>query len=163
MENEDLEFVENQYLGFNLFSLTTRLIVALACITAFFTSASSLNDNTSNLFLILGISILIISILFFFVLHIKTLIIEHWLIISGYFNARIIKLNLKDIVSCEKVQYSKLLLNRPIYNLHVRGKIKFYTHGKYALKLIDKHGLIYLIGTQKSDKLQKIINNKIKL
>ena len=69
MENEDLEFVENQYLGFNLFSLTTRLIVALACITAFFTSASSLNDNTSNLFLILGISILIISILFFFVLH----------------------------------------------------------------------------------------------
>jgi hypothetical protein len=61
------------------------------------------------------------------------------------------------------VQYSKLLLNRPIYNLHVRGKIKFYTHGKYALKLVDKHGLIYLIGTQKSDKLQKIINNKIKL
>lgn len=161
MENEDVEFIENQYLGFNVFSLITRLIVAIACISAFYTSASSLDDNTSNLFLILGISILLISILLFFVLHIKTMIIEHWLIITGYFNARIIKLNLKDIVSCEKILYSKLLLNRPVYNLHVRGKIKFYTHGNYAVKLVDKHGLIYLIGTQKADKLQKIINNKI--
>lgn len=159
----DVDFVENQYLGFNKFNLIVRMVIAAACFFSFFTSAkSSMKDTTLNVFLILGISILVISIFLFFVLHIRTLIIGNYVILSGYWNARIIKLDINNIKSCNKVKYSKFLLNRPVYNLNIRGRIKFYTMGSWAVELEDKQGFKYLIGSQKSEQLEKIINKKLK-
>ncbi len=40
--------------------------------------------------------------------------------------------------------------------------IRFYTGGYDAIKLTDKDGLIYMIGTQKIEELTRIIKNIIK-
>lgn len=164
MENKfdnEVNFIENQYLGFNPFNLIVRLIIAGGCFFSFFTAQETLKDSTANLFLILGISVLLISILLFFVLHIKTLLVDHLVVISGYFGARIIKLDLHNFVSSEVVSYSKFTFNRPVYNLHIKGKVKFFTYGKLAVKLVDKQGLIYLIGSQKAQQLNQLIDKKL--
>lgn len=156
-------FEEKQYLGYNQFNLIVRLIIAAGCLLSFFLAdASSLKDDSFNLFLILGISVLVISLVLFFVLHIKTEIKDDFMLLSGFYTTRMVKIDLKNIVSCERVKYSKLMLNRAVYNLHLKGKIKFFTSGTWAVELTDKEGLKYRIGTQRSDELCDRINKIIK-
>lgn len=159
------QFEEKQYLGYNQFNLLLRLIIAAGCLMSYFLDgAVSVSDDSSDLFLTLGIAVLVISLLLFFVLHIKTEIKENYIILSGFWTTRIVKIDLKNIVTCEKVKYSKLMLNRPVYNLHLKGKIKFFTHGSAAAELTDKEGLKYRIGTQRADELvqqiQQVIDQK---
>jgi hypothetical protein len=55
------------------------------------------------------------------------------------------------------------MINNPVYNLHKKGTIRFYSYGKYAVKLTDKDGLVYLIGSQdpiEFDAMVKSIINK---
>ena len=49
-----------------------------------------------------------------------------------------------------------------VYNLHLKGTIRFYTRGIDAVELIDKDGLVYLIGSQKAEELARVIQNKLK-
>ena len=70
-------------------------------------------------------------------------------------------INLKNIDTVEVVKYSKILFNRPVYNLHIRGKVKYFTHGNYAVELTDKDGLRYRIGSQRFEELNTLINQKI--
>lgn len=155
-------FEEKQYLGYNQFNLIVRLIIASGCLFSYFFSESSLFDQSSDLFLILGISVLFISILLFLVPHIKTEVKEGVLILNGFWTTRIVKIDLKNIKKLEKVKYSKFLLNRPIYNLHLKGSVKFYTYGNWAVELTDKEGLKYKIGTQRADELNKVLAQFIK-
>jgi hypothetical protein len=53
-------------------------------------------------------------------------------------------------------------LNRAVYNLHLKGTIRFYTRGVDAVELTDKDGLIYLIGSQKAEELTRVIKNKLR-
>lgn len=157
--SEDIKthYEEKQYLGYNLFNLLLRTVIAAGCLISYFFSTTSIIDDSSDLFLILGISVLFISVLLFFVLHLKTEVVGGFLILNGFWTTRKVKIDLNNIVSCEKVRYSKLLLNRPIYNLHLKGKIKFYTHGNWAVELTDKEGLKYRIGSQRPDELCEVI------
>ena len=59
------------------------------------------------------------------------------------------------------VRYSKYILNRAVYNLHLKGTIRFYTRGIDAVELRDRDGLVYLIGSQKAEELTRIIKNKL--
>ena len=157
------QFEEKQYLGYNQFNLLLRVIIAAGCLMSYFLAdAVSVVDDSSDLFLILGISVLVISLLLFFVLHIKTELKDDFIILSGFWTTRMVKIDLKNIETCEKVRYSKIMLNRPIYNLHLKGKIKFFTHGSWAVELTDKEGLKYRIGTQRPDEfikqIEKVIN-----
>ena len=154
-------FEEKQFLGYNQFNLMIRLIIAGGCLFSFFFSDDTIKDDTANLFLILGISVLFISVLLFLVLHIKTEVIDKFIIISGFWTARVVKIDLRNIVNCEKVKYSKFSLRRPVYNLHLKGKVKFFTHGNWAVELTDTEGLKYRIGSQRSDELTKVINKLI--
>jgi len=97
----------------------------------------------------------------FFVLHLKTQVQDNSLIIDGFWTTRKIKIDLRNIKKAEIVQYSKILLNRPVYNLHMRGKVKFFTHGNLAVELTDNDGLIYRIGSQRFEELSSLINEKI--
>jgi hypothetical protein len=155
-------YEEKQYLGYNQFNLLVRVIVGAGCLLSYFLADVSAVDDSSELFLILGISVLVISLLLFFVLHIKTEIRDDFMLLSGFWTTRVVKIDLKNVVSCEKVKYSKFMLNRAVYNLHLKGKIKFFTSGTYAVELIDKEGLKYRIGTQRSDELVEKINQVIK-
>jgi len=154
-----LEYEEKQYLGYNKFNLFIRLFIAFGSFLSYFVSDS--DDETANLFLIIGLAILVISLMSFFVLHLKTQVQDNSLIIDGFWTTRKIKIDLRNIKKAEIVQYSKILFNRPVYNLHMRGKVKFFTHGNLAVELTDSDGLVYRIGSQRFEELNSLINEKI--
>ena len=83
------------------------------------------------------------------------------IILDGLWTARKVKIDLNSINKCERVQYSKFFLNRSVYNLHFKGTIRFYTRGSNAVKLTDKDGQVYLVGSQKSEELARIINTTL--
>ena len=95
-------------------------------------------------------------------LHFETKVVNGSIILDGLWTSRKIKINILSLISVKKVSYSKYFINRAVYNLHVKGTIRFYTRGNDAVELIDRDGLVYLIGSQKSEQLSKLINNKIK-
>ena len=80
---------------------------------------------------------------------------------DGLWTSRKIKIDTSSIVVAKKVKYSKYILNRAVYNLHLKGTIRFYTRGVDAVELTDKDGLIYLIGSQKAEELARVIQNKL--
>ena len=154
-----MEFEEKQYLGYNKFNLFIRLFIALGAFGSYFVSDSK--DETANLFLFIGLGILLLSVLSFFVLHLKTQVFGNILELDGFWTTRKVKIDLNNIVKCETLKYSKILFNRPVYNLHVRGKVKYFTYGNWAVEITDKDGLRYRVGSQRIKELNKLINEKI--
>jgi len=55
--------------------------------------------------------------------------------------------------------YSQILDN--IVKWHYKKSIRFFTRGNDAVELTDQDGLIYLIGSQKAEELERSINNII--
>ncbi len=156
----DFDFIEKQYLGLNKMSLTRRMSLAILCLVAYYWREN--HDKAGELYFFIGIAIMVISMLLFFILHFKTQVINGSIILDGLWTSRKVKIDIASIVSAKKVKYSKYFLNRSVYNLHLKGTIRFYTRGIDAVELIDKDGLVYLIGSQKAEELARIINNKLK-
>lgn len=148
-------FEEKQYLGFNKYTVISRISLALICF--FYYYINSERSQPAELFLILGVIILVISFILLFVLHLHTKVFEDSLILEGFWTTRKVKISLKDIVSVEKVQYDPFFFNSPVYNLHKKGTIRFYTRGDQAVRLTDKDGLIYLIGSQCPSELSSVL------
>jgi hypothetical protein len=157
----DIRFQEKQYLGNNKFNLFIRLIITVACIGSYYSSDAL--DDTAALFLIIGISVLVVSVILFLILHIKSEVVGDNLILDGFWTTRKVKIDLNNIVKTEVVKYSKILFNRPVYNLHIRGRVKFFTHGNWAVELTDKEGLRYVVGSQRVEELNEVIKGKIVL
>ena len=157
--NNNIDFLEKQYFGLNKMSLTRRMSLAIFCFSAYYWRIN--HDKSGDLYFFIGISIIVVSILLFFILHFKTQVSNKSIILDGLWTTRRIKINITNIVSAKKIKYSSYFLNRAVYNLHVKGKIHFYTRGVYAIELIDKEGLIYLIGSQRPNDLLNIIKNNL--
>lgn len=155
----DLEFLEKQYFGLNKTSLTRRMVLSILCFFTYYWCIH--NGKSGDLYFFIGISIIVFSILLFFILHFKTQVTNNSIILDGLWTARRVKININNIISVNKIKYSNYLFNHAVYNLHVKGKIHFYTRGAHALELIDKDGLTYLIGSQKADELEKIIKKNL--
>ena len=155
----ETEFLEKQYFGLNKMSLARRMSLALFCFTAYYWREN--HEKSGELYFFLGISIMIISIILFFILHFKTQVINGSIVLDGLWTSRKIKIDTSSIVSVKRVEYSKYILNRAVYNLHLKGTIRFYTRGLDAVELTDKDGLIYLIGSQKAEELTRVIQNKL--
>ena len=155
----ETEFLEKQYFGLNKMSLARRMSLALFCFSAYYWREN--HEKSGELYFFLGIAIMLISIILFFILHFKTQVINGSIILDGLWTSRKIKIDSASIVSAKKVKYSKYFLNRSVYNLHVKGTIRFYTRGIDAVEFIDKDGLIYLIGSQKAEELTRVIQNKL--
>lgn len=159
MNNGTPIFEEKQYLGRNPYWLNRRLVLAAFCFVAYWVTE---NPQNGDLFLIVGTCILAISAILFFIIHYKTLVYDGYLFLDGLWTSKRVKIDLNNIVSCEKTPYSSFLLNNPVYNLHKKGTIRFYAGGKDAVKLVDKDGLIYMIGTQEADKLHAVLAKQLK-
>ena len=155
----EFDFIEKQYLGLNKMSLTRRMTLAIFCFVAYYWSETQ--DKEGELYFFIGIAIMIISILLLFILHFKTQVKNGSIILDGLWTSRKIKIDTRSIVSAKKVQYSKYFFNRAVYNLHLKGTIRFYTRGIDAVELIDKDGLVYLIGSQKAEELTRVIQEKL--
>ena len=157
---QDFDFVEKQYLGLNKMSLTRRLALSIFCFFAYYWKLN--HNKEGELYFFVGISIILISVLLFFILHFETKVSNRSIILDGLWTSRKVKIDTASLISSKHVKYSKYFINRSVYNLHFKGKIRFYTRGNDAVELVDKDGLIYLIGSQKAEELNRVINNKLK-
>ncbi len=168
---DEILFEEKQYIGYNKWSILWRTVLAMFCFVLYYWSenpkpvdvgmvdipSSPVDEDSGQLFFLMGIILMTLSLLLIFVLHIHTKIIGNSLILDGLWTSRKVKIELSNIVNVKKVKYSKYLLNRPVYNLHFKNKIRFFTQGNDALELTDKDGLKYRIGSQKSDEFLKTL------
>jgi len=119
------------------------------------------HNKEGELFFFVGIAIIVFSVILFVVLHFETKVFNSSIILDGLWTSRKIKIDMRSLVSVRKVNYSRYIINLPVYNLHFKGKIRFYTRGDDAVELIDKDGLIYLIGSQRAEELSRVINNSL--
>src|SRR5438132_1326774 len=149
-------YEEKQYLGYNSLSTMLRLLLALFCLTVYWWKIH--NGMNGDLFFWLGMGILIISVLLLFVLHLRIKVYPKKIILDGLWTTRIVKIDLSNIAKIERMKYSKYHFNNPVFNLHLRGTVRFYTGGKDAIEITNKEGLPYRIGTQRPYELEWMLN-----
>jgi hypothetical protein len=175
--SEETLFEEKQYLGSNRYSILRRIVLALFCFIAYYWSenpkpvevsgitigAYPADDipNSGELFFLMGIIILVLSSLMVFVLHIHTIVTPASVIIDGLWTSRKVKIDLSTIRSVKVIRYSKYFFKRPVYNLHFKGKIRFFTSGNEAVELIDQDGIVYRIGSQRARELEAVIKAQL--
>lgn len=152
---EDVLFEERQFMGTNRSTLSLRIFLAIFCFVAYhYTDVPELNGD---LLFFLGVFILVVSVLLMFVTHIHTKVYSNYILLDGTFGKRKVKIPINNIVTAEKTKYSMYIINNPVYNLHRDGVIKFYSGGKDAVKVTDRDGLIYLIGSHKPEEFLRVI------
>ena len=159
MENNPV-FIEKQYLGRDYGRISIRLVMALFCFAAYLLTEE--DKSQSDLFLVAGFGILIVSVLMIFILHYRTTVNNRSIVIDGFWTSRMVKIDLNSIVKVERVPYSSYMISNPVYNLHKKGTIRFYTGGKDAVQLTDRDGLLYIIGTLHPVELLQTINAQLK-
>lgn len=152
-------FEEKQYLGYNKYSNIRRMVLGIFCFLAFYWSEE--NQRSADLLFLMGIIIMVFSGLLTFILHLHTKVIDGSVILDGLWTAKRVKIDLKSIRSVRAVPSRSFMITSPVYNLHWKGNIKFYTRGREGVELIDKDGLRYVIGSQMSGQLVEIIREEI--
>ena len=157
--NNKILFEEKQYLGYNKYSNVFRMMLGIFCFLAYFWSENK--NQSAELLFAMGIVIMVISALLMLVLHLHTKVTEGSIILDGLWTARRVKIDLSGIVSVRAVPSRHSVFRRPVYNLHRKGTIRFYTRGAEAIELIDKDGLRYTIGSQMSGQLVQILQQQI--
>ena len=154
-----LEFIEKQYLGRDYSRISVRLVLALFCFAAYFITER--REENAALFLVVGCGILVVSVIMMFLLHFKITVRNQSIVLDGLWTTKMVKIDLNSIVKVERVPYSSYIINNPVYNLHQKGTVRFYTGGKVAVKLTDKDGLSYIIGTQSPSELELSIKSQM--
>ncbi|GGI22273.1 hypothetical protein GCM10008119_01820 [Pedobacter mendelii] len=119
-------------------------------------------DNTQDLFLVVGFGIIGVSMLLLFLIQYKIIVDNGSLILDGLWTTKRVKIDLNSIVDVRKATYSRYFFNNPVYNLHTKGTIRFYSSGKDAVVLKDRDGLEYFIGTQRPNELFLVIKDEMK-
>ncbi|MCC7231435.1 MAG: hypothetical protein IT242_00705 [Bacteroidia bacterium] len=155
MTEKKFLYEEKQYLGYNQLSMLRRLSLALFCFVLYWWKLHT--GRNGDLFFWLGISIIVISILLLFVLHIKISVSKNFIELDGLWTTKKVSIDLKKIVKVERKKYSKYHLNNAVFNLHLRGLTRFYTGGNEAVEITDNEGHPYRIGTQHPVELEKVL------
>src|SRR6185436_16549407 len=148
-------YEEKQYIGYNQLSMLRRLLLALFCFAVYWWKIH--NDRNGDLFFWLGMSIIFISMTLLFVLHIRITVYKSSMVLDGLWTTRKVKIDLGNIVKVEPMKYSHYHLNNPVFNLHLKGTIRFYTGGNDAVEITDSDGLVYRIGTQRPAELEYLL------
>jgi hypothetical protein len=158
--SDKIVFTENQYLGREFIPITIRLVLAMFCFAAY--ALTDVGDKNGDLLAVVGFAILIISIIMGFLLHFRTRVENKSILLNGLWTTRLVKIDLNSIVKVEKAPYSRYLFNNPVYNLHTKGTIRFFTAGKEAIHLTDRDGLVYIIGSQHPNEFLRAIQEEMK-
>jgi len=160
MENKtEILFEEKQYLGYNRYSNVRRFVLGVFCFIAYFWQEE--HDKNGDYLFAMGVAIMAISVLLMFVLHLHTKVTGHSIILDGLWTAKRVKIDLSNIVSVKAVPSRRFVLSRPVYNLHWKGAIKFYCRGKEGVELVDRDGIVYVIGSQMSGQLAQLLKDLI--
>jgi hypothetical protein len=153
-------FIEKQYLGREWIPITIRLVLAMFCFAAYFFTDG--RERNGDLLAVVGFVIITVSIILGFLLHFRIKVINKSVLIDGLWTTRLVKIDLNSIVKVEKGIYSRYLVNNPVYNLHSKGTIRFYTAGNDAIHLTDRDGLVYIIGSQHANEFLRAIQEEMK-
>ena len=153
-------FLEKQYIGRDYIRIAIRLLMAAFCFGVYVYERD--RDNTVDLFLVVGFGIIGVSIVLLFLIQYKITIENKTVILDGLWTAKKVKIDLSNIVSVKKGDYSSFMINNPVYNLHKKGTIRFYSSGKDAVILTDRDGLKYYIGTQRPNEMYLVIKEEMK-
>jgi len=153
-------FTEKQYLGREFVPLTIRLVLALFCFAAYFFTDE--RERNGDLLIVVGFAIIIISIFLGFLLHFRIRVQNKSVLIDGLWTTRLVKIDLNSIVKVEKGTYSRYFINNPVYNLHSKGTIRFFTAGNEAVFLTDRDGLVYTIGSKQVNEFLRAIQEEMK-
>src|SRR5471030_2477524 len=121
-----------------------------------------MSASKPGLLVVVGFAIIIISIIMGFLLHFRTRVQNKSILLDGLWTTRLVKIDLNSIVKVEKEKYSRYLFNNPVYNLHTKGAIRFFTAGKEAIHLTDRDGLVYIIGSQQANEFLRAIEGEMK-
>lgn len=148
-------FTEKQYLGREFIPITIRLALAILCFAIYFFTSEP--ERKGDLLLVVGFGILIISILMGFMLHFRIRVVNKSVLLDGLWTTQLVKIDLNSIVHVEQKSYSRYILNNPVYNLHKKGTIRFFTAGNCAVHLTDRDGLVYIIGSLHPNELERAI------
>ena len=148
-------FFEKQYIGRDYIRICIRLIMAAFCFAAYVYERD--RDNTQDLFLVVGFGIIGVSIALLFLIQYKTKIDKKRIVIEGLWSAKRVEIDLNTIKAVRKDTYSNYFFNNPVYNLHRRGSIRFYSSGKDVVVLTDNDGFQYYIGTQRPNEMYLVI------
>jgi len=124
---------------------------------------SPVGENSGQLFFLMGVFIMLLSVAMIFVLHFHTRVINNSLMLDGLWTSRKVKIDLNSVIEVKKVHNNTYILNTPVYNLHYKNKIHFYTQGNDSVELTDKDGLKYSIGTQKAEELCNLLQKLIQM
>jgi len=151
----NFSFKEEQYLGRDFNRISIRVVMILFCLGAYY--VTDRREKNADLFLLVGAGIFIASIVMLFVVHYRTTVSNKSVIIDGLWTTKLVKIDLNSIIRVERKPYSSFIINNPVYNLHQKGKIRFYAGGKEAISLTDRDGLEYIIGTQLPTELEAAI------
>jgi hypothetical protein len=158
--SEKHDFMEKQYLGREWIPISIRLVMAIFCFVIYFFTGD--RERNSDLLLVVGFGILIISVIMGFLLHFRTRVQNKSVMLDGLWTTRLVKIDLNSIVKVEKGTYSRYFFNNPVYNLHKKGTIRFFTSGNDAIHLTDRDGLVYIIGSQRVNELERAILEEMK-
>ncbi|MBS7564453.1 hypothetical protein KHS38_08540 [Mucilaginibacter sp. Bleaf8] len=153
-------FTEKQYLGREWIPVTIRLVLAMICFALYFFTDYEI-DRNADLLAVAGFGIIIISIIMGFLLHFRTRVMNKSILLDGLWTTRLVKIDLNSIVKVEKGDYSRYFFNNPVYNLHRKGTIRFFTAGNCAVHLTDRDGLVYIIGSQRMEELMRAIESEM--
>ncbi|QEM06547.1 hypothetical protein DIU31_024635 [Mucilaginibacter rubeus] len=153
-------FTEKQYLGREFIPLTIRLVLAMFCFAAYFFTDE--RERNGDLLVVVGFSIIIISIILGFLLHFRTRVENKSVMLDGLWTTKLVKIDLNSIVKAEKGTYSRYMFNNPVYNLHTKGTIRFFTSGNEAIHLTDRDGLLYIIGSKHPNEFLRAIREEMK-
>ena len=157
--SDNTAFVEKQYLGREFIPITIRLVLAMFCFAAYFFTDE--RERNSDLLVVVGFAIIIISIIMGFLLHFSIRIQNKSILLDGLWTTRLVKIDLNSIVKVEKGIYSKYLFNNPVYNLHSKGTVRFFTAGNEAIHLTDRDGLLYIVGSQHANEFLRAIKEEM--
>lgn len=153
-------FLEKQYIGRDYIRICIRLVMAAFCFAAYVYERD--RDNTQDLFIVVGFGIIGVSIALLFLIQYKTVIDSKKVIIDGLWTARRVVIDLNSITAVRKDTYSNYFFNNPVYNLHRKGSIRFYSSGKDVVVLTDNDGFEYYIGTQRPNEMYLVLQAEMK-
>jgi hypothetical protein len=153
-------FLEKQYIGRDYIRICIRLVMAAFCFAAYVYERD--RDNTQDLFIVVGFGIIGVSIALLFLIQYKTMINDKKIIIDGLWTAKKVVIDLNTIAAVRKDTYSNYFFNNPVYNLHRKGSIRFYSSGKDVVVLTDHDGFEYYIGTQRPNEMYLVIQAEMK-
>lgn len=148
----NFEYSERQYLGFNRFGLIRRMVIMLFCFVFYFVSDEAALNR--DLFFYIGLFVLVLSAGALLINHLTTQIKDGKLRLIGPMTFKEVEFDLKNLREVEIRPYSRFVMNRPMFNWHRKGQLRFYTHGSMCILFKMEDGQVVKLGTQRPDALK---------